>query len=1023
MVQTGILSTRRPSVFLSLLCCLSGALAWAADPKEPSTSLDHKAFYRPELHIGSSHVPLEAILPELPNRPAWEGFLFQRGEDPRQPRSRIYIDPRSGAASNIVATFPLIPGTGAGNGLTLADLGRSLGRPVQKLDSPVVAEAARRFAESHAGILGIDVQQLGTARATQVTPDLWQISIPQEYGGIRVRDARLAASVSHGNLVLIGAETWGNVHLDATPRLKAEQALAAGFAYAGGRASEDVILREPRLEIAPLAPTEYQRGEGFAGPVGRGYGHRLVWTFVFQRPPDEARWEVMVDAVSGEVIAFQDINQYEQREVKGGVYPLTSTEICPDAARCGAMQSGWPMPFANTGFAAPNDFTNSAGIYDYTGGTATTTLSGRYIRIGDTCGAISESSATGTIDLGGVNGQHDCTSAGASAGDTSSSRSSFYELNRIAEQARGYLPGNTWLRSQLTSNVNLNATCNAFWNGVSVNFYRSGGGCRNTGEIAAVFDHEWGHGLDDNDANGVISNPGEGYADIAAIYRLQASCVGYGFWWTSDRGCGVTSDGTGYNGNEAQVGAAHCDLDCSGVRDADWDKHADHLPDTAEGFVCNSCTTGTGPCGRQVHCAAAPIRQAAWDLVARDLTAAPFGYDSQTSFILGNKLFYQGSGNIGTWYACSCEPVPAGQAGALASDGCGATNGYMQWITADDDNGNLNDGTPHMTAIHAAFDRHGIACAAPTPQNSGCGGGPTAAPTLSVTPGNSQNQLSWTAVTGASRYWVFRTEGHAGCDFGKTLIAETTGTAYTDTEVANGRTYFYNVVAAAASSACFGRASNCASGTPAAGPDFALACSPSSLSVPQGSSGASTCTVTSLAGFSAPVDLSCANLPAGVSCAYDPNPVTPPANGSVSSGLTVAVAGGTAAGTYAFQARGVSGSLTRSFDMTLQVTAVGGDFSLTATPPSQTVARGQSAIYTVTVTPAGGFGGTVTFSATGLPRGASASFDPPSVTGSGTSTLTITTRPSTTRGTFTLTISGTSGSLTRTTSVALTVTK
>ena len=129
----------------------------------------------------------------------------------------------------------------------------------------------------------------------------------------------------------------------------------------------------------------------------------------------------------------------------------------------------------------------------------------------------------------------------------------------------------------------------------------------------------------------MLSNSSEGYADIAAIYRLNASCVGYGFFWTANQGCGMTADGTGFNENEAQAGAAHCDLDCSGVRDADWDKHAGHAPDTALGFVCNSCSSGTGPCGRQVHCAAAPSRQAAWDLVKRDLMAAPFSLDSQTA--------------------------------------------------------------------------------------------------------------------------------------------------------------------------------------------------------------------------------------------------------------------------------------------------------------------------------------------------------------------------------------------------------
>jgi hypothetical protein len=592
-------------------------------------------------------------------------------------------------------------------------------------------------------------------------------------------------------------------------------------------------------------------------------------------------------------------------------------------------------------------------------------------------------------------------------------------VNKLAEQARGWLPGNAWLQSQITSNMNIVNTCNAFYspsNG-TINFYRSGGGCRNTGEIAAVFDHEWGHVLDDNDSGGALSNSSEGYADIAAIYRLNASCVGYGFFQTLNDGCGLTADGTGFNTNEAQVGALHCDLDCSGVRDADWDKHADHTPDTALGYVCNSCSTGTGPCGRQVHCAAAPVRQAAWDLVKRDLMTAPFSLDSQTALIVGNKLFYQGSGNVGAWHACTC---------GASSSGCGATNGYMQWLTADDDNGNLNNGTPHMTALSAAFNRHGIGCATPTPQNNGCSGGPSAATVLTATPGNYQVALSWTAVAGATRYWVFRTEGHAGCDFGKTLIAEVTGTTYTDGQVANGRTYYYNVVAAGASSACYGRASGCVSATPTptVNPDFSLACSPSSLSVNQGSTGGSSCTIASQNGFNSAVSLDCTGLPAGASCAYNPNPVTPPANGSVGSALTLSVGAGVPVGTYGFQARGIGGGLTRTFNMTLQVTgAPVGDFTVSAAPPSQSVKKGLSTSYTVTVTSSGGFNGVVTFGVSGLPANATATFNPPSVTGSGPSTMTVATKKSTPKGTFVLTISGTSGSLTHTTTVTLIVTK
>ena len=258
--------------------------------------------------------------------------------------------------------------------------------------------------------------------------------------------------------------------------------------------------------------------------------------------------------------------------------------------------------------------------------------------------------------------------------------------------------------------------------------------------------------------------------------------------------------------NEAQTGAAHCAPNCSGVRDADWAKHSDATPDTPQNHVCPRCTSSTGPCGRQVHCAAAPARQAAWDLVSRDLRGAPFNYDSNTAFIVANKVFYQGSGNIGTWHACDCT--------AGTSNGCGATNGYMSWLAADDDNGNLNDGTPHMTAIYAAFNRHNIACATPAPVDSGCASGPTAAPSATATPGDGQVTLNWTTTTGASSYWVMKTEGFAGCNFGKAKIATVSGTTYTDGEVANGRQYCYSIVGQGTSAACYSQASQCVCTTP-----------------------------------------------------------------------------------------------------------------------------------------------------------------------------------------------------------------
>ncbi len=993
--------------------------AWAIQPKAVESTLEAREFFLPELYLSSSNVPLADVREQSPQRAAW-----QRGEqrDALGQEVHVFIDPRSGAATSVLGVFPLIPGDGAGNSVSLGDLGRRLGRAVTELDAQSVAEAAHAFVRAQRELLGIDAAQLGAVRAAQATPDLWHVSIPQVVDGVRVRDARVALTISHGNVVLFGTEAWGDASLSVKPEVSAEQAKAAGFEYAGGRSSSDRLIGEPQLEVVPVAPQEHQAGEAFAGPLGRGYRHRLVWTFRFQRAPEQATWEPMVDAHTGEVIAFQDTNHYVAKQFSGGVYPVTGTGVCPNNQTCGTMQPGWPMPFANTGLAAPNNFTNSAGLFNYTSGTVTTTLAGQYVRMSDACGAISASSATGDINLGGTNNQHDCATPGTGgAGNTPASRSGFYELNKLVEQAKGWLPGNAWLNAQLTSNMNIALTCNAFWSpsAGTVNFYRSGGGCRNTGEIAAVFDHEWGHGMDDNDTAGALSNSSEGYADIAAIYRLQASCVGFGFFDTSVAGsCGLTADGTGRNQNENQVGGLHCDLDCSGVRDADWARHNPATPDTALGFVCNECGTGTGPCGRQVHCAAAPSRQAAWDLVTRDLTAAPFSLDSQSAFLVGNKVFYQGSGNIGAWHACTC-----GTGGS--SNGCGATNAYMLWLAADDDNGNVNDGTPHMTALFNAFNRHGIACATPAAVNSGCAGGPTTAPTLTATPGDNSASLSWNAVAGASRYWVLRTEGHAGCDFGKAKIAEVTGTTYTDAQVANGRLYSYNVVAQGTSASCYTRVSNCAQVTPAVvtTPNFTISCTPASLTLQRGGSATSTCTVTSSGGFNSAVTLSCAGLPAGVTCTPSPNPVTPPANGSVSSTITYSASTTATLGSATTSVSGTGGGLTRSANVTLNVTQP--DFSIACSPASVTLPTGQSRSTTCSVTSTGGFSSAVTLSCAGLPAGVSCAISPNPVTppanGSVSSTVTYSATTAATLGTFTTSVSGSGGGLTRSTNVTLTV--
>ena len=97
------------------------------------------------------------------------------------------------------------------------------------------------------------------------------------------------------------------------------------------------------------------------------------------------------------------------------------------------------------------------------------------------------------------------------------------------------------------------------------------------------------------------------------------------------------------------------------------------------------------------------------------------------------------------------------------------------------------------------------------------------------------------------------------------------------------------------------------------------------------------------------------------------------------------------------------------------------DFALSATPSSAEETQGGSADYTITVSPVNGFGGTVTYSVAGLPIGLAATFSPPATTAPGSTRMTLTSTLLTAPGTYSVQVVGTSGSIHRSTTVALVV--
>jgi hypothetical protein len=196
--------------------------------------------------------------------------------------------------------------------------------------------------------------------------------------------------------------------------------------------------------------------------------------------------------------------------------------------------------------------------------------------------------------------------------------------------------------------------------------------------------------------------------------------------------------------------------------------------------------------------------------------------------------------------------------------------------------------------------------------------------------------------------------------------------------------------------------------------DFTLSVGPGIVSVTPGNTATYTVSAASLNGFSGNVSLGVSGLPGNATASFNPTSIAP---GGPPSTLTVTTTSSTPLGNPTLTITGTSGTLTHSVTVILSVS----NFTLSVSPGSASVSPGGKTTYTVSETAPNGFTGTVNLSVSGLPAGATASLNPTSITGSGTSMLTVQTSSSTPPGSATLTITGQNGSFSQTTTTTLVV--
>jgi hypothetical protein len=197
-------------------------------------------------------------------------------------------------------------------------------------------------------------------------------------------------------------------------------------------------------------------------------------------------------------------------------------------------------------------------------------------------------------------------------------------------------------------NCNLGSTCNAYYSGDTINFYTAGGGCAAT-SFGDIVGHEYGHNLVSKGGSGQGAY-GEGMGDVCGFLMSDDPRLGVGF-----RTCTV------------------------GLRTA---------VNTCQ-FDAISCSTGStssgATCGSAIHSCGQLISGCCWDLRNRLAVTYPSTYRTELADLCINSILL----HVNT--------------STIAADIT------IDFLTLDDNNANIADGTPNYSAINDSFTLHGLA--------------------------------------------------------------------------------------------------------------------------------------------------------------------------------------------------------------------------------------------------------------------------------------------------------------------------
>lgn len=705
------------TVFLLITACLLGPV--------PSNAIQQPPTDRILVPLPSpAVVPDEAAEAAFLRTPAGTRLEAMPG-----PRWRLRFDALTGRPAVALGGTPWVPGPAN-------DLGDDpdLARRFSEEPLAVLEEKARAFVAANPEIFGARSGELELDRdatGSVLGGRLWFLAFRYLPFGLPAEGAEIVFRVGQGNLIQFGvSRVLDSSRLDPVATVTSDEAVAAASAVLGAGARE----REGRVPNRVWVPV--REGDRLA--------YRLSWRVELSLPGDRGSWVAHVDARTAEVLGLEDANRYlcspevlDLGRVTGGVKTMLFAD--PEESR--------PLGYATMITGAGARSADENGLWTSPGGDASCALAGLYSQVHcvgcqNPNRPLARADATGDVafSTGGADYIGDGTS-------TLSGRTAYFHVVRSRAMAKQWISDRRFFQEPLDIYVNIPAVCNAYFDGYSVNFFRKGGGCNNTGEIPGVVQHEWGHGLDQATGAGT-GGRGEGLGDHIAFLSSHDPRIGPGFH---------VGGGSVRVVDEDLVGRRVYPNGC-----ANWD----------------------------VHCQGQWWSQATWHMAR--LFRDQFG--EATGWRMMEMIFFSSLQGSNTLDPNSATGIYQSYAAVMDDDG-DLSDQEIYFATI------LNDALSH----HGLAPSSGLYADASSPPCDPVPVSPTPDITVRSSPvtGRPETVLVWSAVPGATGYEVLRNQ--LGDRESLLRVGETTDTNYVDPGLVQGATYDYAILPVLSSPFCMAR--------------------------------------------------------------------------------------------------------------------------------------------------------------------------------------------------------------------------